>query len=65
MCVDGKEAQLVFIDHAHTDMSVRNMGRKKEREGDRWRVGEKERQRKSKNREIDMSVRNMGQKEDR
>ncbi len=28
-------------------------------------MGEKERQRKSKNREIDMSVRNMGQKEER
>jgi hypothetical protein len=23
LCVDGKEAQLVFIDHAYTDMSVR------------------------------------------
>jgi hypothetical protein len=47
LCVDGKEAQLVFIDHAHTDMSVRNMGQKKERErgGDRWRGGQTERQR--------------------
>ena len=23
VCVDGKEAQMVFIDHAHSDMAVR------------------------------------------
>ena len=25
VCVDGKESQLVFIDHAHTDMSVSSL----------------------------------------
>ena len=33
VCVDGKEAQMVFIDHAHSDMAVSTLSRKKKNQG--------------------------------